>query len=409
MNYVAHALVANELNPNADEAYIFGAMAPDLVGMAGTKLVRHSDNKDLADGVELHIATDSVFDANPLFTAIKSQFRPIHEEYLSRGAARTCADVGTEMLLDGYVLQKNQAVEVYGRTVEAAAGRAFPLGQVALNQAALIDLVDKSAEIGSPFFYQEPSVVAERLYRRLRARERLCFEEGLIPQVAETFLLQQQAIGRVANGLIEQTVDRLSTAQASPDIGPIATILPGLSTSVQKIRLSNFEDGRTAATQALKQSGFDGEPIIGRSPKGVPLFPDGYIGSISHTRDWAIAITARASDYTAVGVDIEAADRHFKTDIAKRVSDDVERAQFSDFGGQDALVISSLKEAIYKALFPKAQRWIGFHEVSLRRIDANTTEVKLLADDLAQRFANQQISTVMLNDSKWHTSVCLIS
>jgi 4'-phosphopantetheinyl transferase EntD len=408
MNYVAHALVASEVMPDATEAYVFGAMAPDLVGMAGTKLVRHSEHADLADGVELHIATDSVFDSNPLFTVVKAKFRPIHEEYLPRGAARTCADAGTEMLLDGFVLQKAQAAELYRRTIEAAAGGAFPLGQLAVDQVAFLNLVGHAGKVGVPYFYQDPEVVATRLHRRLLSRERLRFGEALIPRVAETFAAQQADVGRVANHLVEQTISQLATEETLPDVGPVTAILPGLTGSVQRIRGTNFDGGREAANQALQQAGFAGQVTIERSPKGAPLFPDGFTGSISHTKDWAVAVAANARDYASVGVDVEAADRVFKRDIATRVTDEVERDQFSDFGVQDTLVISSLKEAIYKALFPQAQRWIGFHEVALRRVDENTTHVELVTDDLQAHFTGRQVTTVMTNDAKWHTSICHI-
>lgn len=409
MNYVAHALVASEIRPDVPEAYIFGSMAPDLVGMAGTKLIRHADHPELADGVELHIATDSVFDRNPLFTAIKSQFRPIHEDYLPRGAARTCADAGTEMLLDGYAVQKAQAAEIYQRAIEAAAKGQFPLGQIAVDQVALTELVEHAASIGVPYFYQDPEVVATRLHRRLRGRERLRFDESLIPRVAETFESQQTAIGNVANHLIEQTIKQLAEPEATVDVGPIGSILPGLALSVHKIRRSRFEEGREAANQALKQVGFGGVALIEKSAKGAPLFPEGFTGSISHTKDWAVAVAAREADYLAIGVDIEAADRVFKNSIAPRITNDEERAQFSDFGEQDVLVIASIKEATYKALFPDAQRWIGFHEVALRRADENTVQVEMKAADLSMQFASRAVTAVISNDSGWHTSICSVT
>ena len=110
-------------------------------------------------------------------------------------------------------------------------------------------------------------------------------------------------------------------------------------------------------------------PILS-TPRGAPALPSGYVGSVSHKRELAVAIVARAepTPRTTLGIDVEIP-RPLRTDIATRVLTDDERAALAglDPAARDAEVLFrfAAKEAIYKALDPWVQRMVSFQEVEI--------------------------------------------
>ena len=210
MNYVAHGAVAKLFNPKVSDEFVYGAMLPDFVGMARTKLIRPVLNSQVESGIKFHYATDYVFDRNDKFRIIKGKFFEIHNRYLPRGAARACADPGSEILLDGFALEIPGADDLFERVMERAVQYSTKLGQLALDQLALDELNQKMAYYGAPFAYRNPEFAAISLCRRLSDRPRLSFDEDKIDKVTETFELQQKVIGKVAASLIRETVSDLA-------------------------------------------------------------------------------------------------------------------------------------------------------------------------------------------------------
>ena len=67
-----------------------------------------------------------------------------------------------------------------------------------------------------------------------------------------------------------------------------------------------------------------------RPPRGAPALPPGFVASISHKREIAVAIAARAepTPRTTIGIDVEIP-RSLRTDIAPRVLTPAERAEIA--------------------------------------------------------------------------------
>lgn len=99
--------------------------------------------------------------------------------------------------------------------------------------------------------------------------------------------------------------------------------------------------------------------------RGAPRVPSGFVGSISHTDTLATALVARASGWD-VGIDIEAIARTTH-DVSRHVLTDVELEALDPLGDEErhrqVLLRFSAKEALYKALDPSVQRFVGFKEV----------------------------------------------
>jgi 4'-phosphopantetheinyl transferase EntD len=138
-------------------------------------------------------------------------------------------------------------------------------------------------------------------------------------------------------------------------------------------RRATFIGGRVAlrtALAALDAGGAASARAILSTPRGAPALPSGFVGSVSHKRELAVAIVARAepTPRTTIGIDVEVP-RRPRVDIAPRVLTPAERAALAaiDRAARDAelLFLFAAKEAIYKALDPWVQRLVSFQEVEI--------------------------------------------
>lgn len=100
-----------------------------------------------------------------------------------------------------------------------------------------------------------------------------------------------------------------------------------------------------------------------RAPGGAPIWPDGLVGSLSHDRDVAAAIVARADDHSGLGVDTEPAEP-LEDGLVGLVALDTERITF----GRHPLgfkLLFSVKEAVYKAVTPRDGVFLEFADVAV--------------------------------------------
>lgn len=139
---------------------------------------------------------------------------------------------------------------------------------------------------------------------------------------------------------------------------------PGESTALLgavPARATEFRRGRACARDALAQLGAPPAPLpVG--PGRAPVWPAGFVGSITHCRGLVAAVAATSHRYTALGLDAEpagslpAGTRHF-------VLHPVEREGRDGLATDIDKVVFSAKESIFKALFPFSGVWLGFHDV----------------------------------------------
>lgn len=132
-------------------------------------------------------------------------------------------------------------------------------------------------------------------------------------------------------------------------------------------RAGDFRRGRCAAHEALRRIGRDDGPIL-RGSHREPLWPAGVVGAVTHAAGRAIAVVATEQDAGGVGVDIEVRSRVFP-ELARQVAHGNERTRLEALPARarEAAVLElfAAKEAIYKALFPRVQRYFGFDAVQL--------------------------------------------
>lgn len=133
-----------------------------------------------------------------------------------------------------------------------------------------------------------------------------------------------------------------------------------LSPNAVTKRRNEFAAGRAAAHQATQLLGHAPQPIpVG--PDRAPIWPDGLIGSISHTKSCAMAVLATTEQIQGLGIDVEE-DTPLKDDLRPAICSEREQKWLDQQAqpGQLAKVIFSAKEAAYKAQYALSQTFYGF-------------------------------------------------
>ncbi len=129
-------------------------------------------------------------------------------------------------------------------------------------------------------------------------------------------------------------------------------------------RRREFRVGRACAHRALARLGIAGH-TIGAHPERDPVWPDGIVGSITHTVDCGgrlrcVAAVAPTRVAAGIGIDAEPS-TPLDDDLMALVCRPGEVAS----GDRDAAkVVFCVKEALYKAIFPLTRRFLEFSDVS---------------------------------------------
>lgn len=142
--------------------------------------------------------------------------------------------------------------------------------------------------------------------------------------------------------------------------------LPSFPTPFSGVRLDQFIAGRRASAQALSALGLAGEKVVPRAEDGCPIFPEGIVGSISHSAEIAIAVVGSAAHIQMLGIDVEPVEP-MEGRVVSYIALENEIAEVGrHFSAQNApLAIFVMKEAVYKAWWPKYRRLLWFSNITL--------------------------------------------
>lgn len=161
--------------------------------------------------------------------------------------------------------------------------------------------------------------------------------------------------------------DGIAVAVVDPKAGSFG-LLPGeaLDRAVPK-RLAEFAAGRRAARAAMAGLGLPATAIP-HGPDRAPLWPEGVVGSISHTDGLCVAMVGRSADWAGLGLDLEA-DRGLDPSLWPEIlrPDDLAaiRAIPGAAKGSAAMAVFVAKEAVYKAQYPTSRTLIDFQALSV--------------------------------------------
>jgi 4'-phosphopantetheinyl transferase EntD len=168
----------------------------------------------------------------------------------------------------------------------------------------------------------------------------------------------------VIERLVPDSIVAVSTREDLTDIELFAEEELSVGRAVEK-RRREFMTGRACARLALQRLGLP--PVaIPNGERGEPLWPGGVVGSITHCRGYRACALAKAEDVLAVGIDAEVHEP-LPEGVREQVAFGRELPMVADHGAGVCLdrLLFSAKEAVYKAWFPLAHRWLGFEDVEL--------------------------------------------
>ncbi|MBD9484693.1 4'-phosphopantetheinyl transferase superfamily protein [Pseudomonas sp. PDM14] len=149
-------------------------------------------------------------------------------------------------------------------------------------------------------------------------------------------------------------------------------------------RQSEHLAGRLCAREALRQLGESGTP--GRDEDGAPRWPAGTLGSISHGAGQAAALVAHSSQWQGLGLDLE---KRLSVERARKLAGEIltpaELQRAGDLPNEGfALLVTltfSLKESLFKALYPLVRQRFYFHDAELLAwADDGSARLRLLID-----------------------------
>ena len=123
--------------------------------------------------------------------------------------------------------------------------------------------------------------------------------------------MNEPRVSQVSDAL----VDLLPRASSAAVLRADSTPVPGSAADLERsrewaaVRRQEYLAGRWCARVALNRAGYAGPPAaLGADADGLPQWPDGFLGSITHSRGLCAALQrARGAGFT--GVDVERTDR----------------------------------------------------------------------------------------------------
>ncbi|GHD57434.1 4'-phosphopantetheinyl transferase family protein [Jeongeupia chitinilytica] len=157
-------------------------------------------------------------------------------------------------------------------------------------------------------------------------------------------------------------------------------LLPAALAGAALKRKVEFLAGRYCARDALRQAGHDGEAALAVGDDRAPQWPAGWVGAITHSHGTALAAVAPAALQAGLGIDVEP---WVDAARAERLRDQVGTTaewQHLPAGTSEAewfTSVFSMKESLFKALYPQVRRYFGFHDAEVVAAGTGTATLRL--------------------------------
>jgi enterobactin synthetase component D len=193
-------------------------------------------------------------------------------------------------------------------------------------------------------------------------------------QIAREAQRAQPNPHRLSQRVCHHSLPNTDAAFALPLSPETRSRLPQALRHATQKRQREFLAGRWCAEQALRCLGADSTHVAMAGDR-APVWPDGVVGSITHTGDFAAAAVAWADDIAGLGIDSEQIiDPAAARDIADICMVD-EAALFKAAHGRSfcefCTFVFSAKEAVFKCLFPLTRKFLEFSDVRITSFDWN--------------------------------------
>lgn len=216
--------------------------------------------------------------------------------------------------------------------------------------------------------------------------------------------------------MLERVLPACAAVVATTGDRADATLFPveerALGDAVEK-RRREFVTARACARSALGQLGLPPRAIPS-GPRGEPRWPPGVVGSITHCDGYRACVVARAADLATIGIDAEP-NEPLPPGLLGDIALPAERTMLRRLAREDPAVswdrlLFSAKEAVYKAWYPLAERWLGFEDAEIavdRRAGAYSARLLVAGPILAGRELNGFDGKWVVGDGVLATAVAL--
>lgn len=128
---------------------------------------------------------------------------------------------------------------------------------------------------------------------------------------------------------------------------------------------------------------------------GHLFWPKGYLGSISHTDNLALATVARDSEVSMLGLDVEnLIDESQVQTLMPMFASDAEMDWQPTSGltpQQFATLIFSAKESVFKAIYPYIKNYLEFSDSILRNVDVESGTLQLQLCNQAEKLFGEPL------------------
>ena len=145
-------------------------------------------------------------------------------------------------------------------------------------------------------------------------------------------------------------------------------------------RRSEFAQGRACLHGLLEEMGETQK--VGTAEDRSPIWPAGFVGSLSHSDAWIWGCVARQSDLVSIGIDTELiASTELRQDVQDTIATDAEWnlvGRFSLTPDEAFTLVFSAKEAFYKCWYPLVETYFDFFDVEVVGLTPSTLSLKTL-------------------------------
>ena len=163
-------------------------------------------------------------------------------------------------------------------------------------------------------------------------------------------------------------------------------------------RKLEFEDGRHVAKIALRM--LDCNDEIRQGVDRCPIWPNGFVGSISHSENFAWAVAGSETEFASIGIDTEPiADkvtaRHLREEIG--IQSEWSLGESAGLTPLEAFTtIFSAKESLYKCIYPLRPVFFGFHHARVVDFGARQLRIRIQPDCPNDLLCNQEIDVAYI-------------
>lgn len=173
--------------------------------------------------------------------------------------------------------------------------------------------------------------------------------------------------------------------------------------SAAQLRRNTFSSGRVCARAAMQEAGLTA-CALPRHDDGSVQWPNGILGSLSHTNDWAVAAVAVSAMCEArnIGIDLERI-KPLGDGVLRLIATESEREELAGANSPSwhATALFSFKESLYKCLARDFGHFIEFHDVEITEIASARPVLRFKREALDQQYVSSHFELRMAV-TPWH-------